>query len=59
MVQRYLEDLYAAGDPKQATEVLRKILDTIGKDMGASKATVDWVMGMYRHLIQTDLDNTA
>ena len=59
MVQRYLEDLYAAGDAKQATEVLRNILDTISKDTGASKETVDWVMGMHRHLIRTDLDNPA
>ena len=59
MVQQYLEDLYTAGDAKQATAVLRNILDTISKDTGASKATVDWVMGMYRHLIRMDLDNAA
>ena len=45
MIERCLEDLYAAGDAKQATEVLRKILATIGKGTGASKETVDWVMG--------------
>ena len=41
MVQRYLEDLYAAGDHKKATEVLGNILDTISKDTGGSKETVD------------------
>ncbi|KAF8547589.1 hypothetical protein OG21DRAFT_1527056 [Imleria badia] len=61
-VQRYLcEDLYASGRAVEAAEALRKIIDTFGEEICASKATAEWVMDLKRKCIDTleSLGDTA